>query len=334
MTKYDATLILTRSELKSLMNLEDYLEGIENAFKAHGEGLSYGTDMIHGSTPSDLEFHIKSGGLPINSRRYYGLKINSSCFTNKEKMGLPNIQGAILLFDGVSGFPLAIIDSIEPTIMRTGAGTAVALKYLADPKSHTITICGCGNQGKIQLRFAKSILPLTKAYVYDLSADIAEEFSREMACQLNIKILSTSDIKNAISNSQVVITCTPSKKPYVKNGYLQPGATLAAVGADTPDKQEIEEQLFKNNKIVTDILLQCQKAGEIHHALMHEVITITDVYAEIGEIVAGRKPGRENESEIIIYDSTGTALQDTAAASICFEKAISQKKGRYINLAG
>ena len=112
MASQKGTMVLTRSELAALMSMEEYIQGIENAFRMHGEGLTYGTDMVHGNTPGELEFHIKSGGLMLGDRLYYGLKINGSCFTNMPKFGIPNIMGTIILFDGEKGFPLAVVDSI------------------------------------------------------------------------------------------------------------------------------------------------------------------------------------------------------------------------------
>ena len=331
MTSPKGTLFLTRSELAALMSMEEYIQGIENAFRMHGEGLTYGTDMIHGDTPGELEFHIKSGGLKLGERLYYGLKINGSCFTNMPKFGLPNIMGAIILFDGEKGFPLAIVDSIEPTIKRTGAGTAVAAKYLAKKDSKTVTICGCGNQGRIQLKAIKEVLPVKQVFAYDQDNESAKAYAEQMGQDAAITIQATKDLAVAVNNSDVVITCTPSKKPYMMKEFITPGTLVASIGSDSPDKQELSVFLMQGTKVVVDILEQCVKAGELHHALEADVLSKNGVHAEIGQIVAGKKPGRETEDEIIVYDATGTALQDTAAAALCYEKAIKKQIGKYIN---
>ena len=331
MTTPKGTLFLTRSELAALMTMEEYIQGIENAFRMHGEGLTYGTDMIHGDTPGELEFHIKSGGLKLGERLYYGLKINGSCFTNMPKFGLPNIMGAIILFDGEKGFPLAIIDSIEPTIKRTGAGTAVAVKHLAKKDSKTLTICGCGNQGRIQLKAIKEVLPVKQVFAYDQDNESAKAYAEQMGQDAAITIQATKDLAVAVNNSDVVITCTPSKKPYMMKEFITPGTLVASIGSDSPDKQELSVFLMQGTKVVVDILEQCVKAGELHHALEADVLSKNGVHAEIGQIVAGKKPGRETEDEIIVYDATGTALQDTAAAALCYEKAIKKQIGKYIN---
>ena len=332
MNSPNGTLLLTRSELAALMSMKEYIQGIENAFRMHGEGLTYGTDMIHGDTPGELEFHIKSGGLKLGDRLYYGLKINGSCFTNMLKFGLPNIMGAIILFDGEKGFPLAIVDSIEPTIKRTGAGTAVAVKHLAKKDSKTLTICGCGNQGKIQLKAIKEILHVRQVFAYDQDNASAKAYAEQMERDLAIPIQAAEDLAVAVKNSDVVITCTPSKKPFMMKEFVTPGTLVASIGSDSPDKHELGVSLMQGTKVVVDILEQCAVAGELHHALEAGILSKDGVHAEIGQIVAGKKPGREAEDEIIVYDATGTALQDTAAAALCYEKAVEKRMGRYINL--
>jgi len=332
MAALNETLLLTRSDIAAMMSLEDYLEGVETAFRMHGQGKSFGTAMIHGDTPGELEFHIKAGGLFWRDRKYYGLKINGSCFSNKELRGLPNILGVILLFDGDSGFPLAVIDSAEPTIKRTGAGTAVAMKYLAAPDAKVMTVCGCGNQGRIQTRFLKMVRPIARVFAYDENPEAAEAFARNLKEELGLSIRPTQDLASAVAQSRIVITCTPSKRPFLLKEYVLPGTTIAAVGSDNPQKQELDARLLQGNKIVVDILSQCARAGELHHALEQSLLKVEDVYAEIGEIVSGKKPGRESPSEIIIYDATGTALQDTAAAVLCYEKALARNAGSRIRL--
>jgi ornithine cyclodeaminase/alanine dehydrogenase-like protein (mu-crystallin family) len=258
------TRLLTRSEIRALMSPEDYLEGVEYAFRMHGQGKSFGTTMLHGETPGDLEFHIKAGGLFWQDRKYYGLKINGSSFSNKELRGLPNILGAILLFDGDSGFPLAVIDSVEPTIKRTGAGTAVAMKYLAAPDVKVMTVCGCGNQGRIHVRFLKMIRPISRVFAYDAKPEAAEAFARNLNEELGLSIRPTQDLASAVAQSRIVVTCTPSKRPFLLKEYVLPGTTIAAVGSDNPQKQELDARLLEGNKVVVDILSQCAQAGELN----------------------------------------------------------------------
>jgi ornithine cyclodeaminase/alanine dehydrogenase len=154
-----------------------------------------------------------------------------------------------------------------------------------------------------------------------------------MSQKLSIDIEVPNDLANAASNSDIVVTCTPSKSPFLKKEFIQSGTLIASIGSDSPDKQELESTLMGGTKVVVDILVQCAALGELHHALKQEVLAIEQVHAEIGQIVAGKRAGRESEQEIIIYDATGTAIQNTAAAATCYEKAIKSGVGRYINLS-
>jgi ornithine cyclodeaminase/alanine dehydrogenase-like protein (mu-crystallin family) len=247
---------------------------------------------------------------------------------------MPTIQGVIALFDGENGKLLALLDSIEITILRTGAATAVAAKYLARPDSKVVTICGCGIQGRVQLKALREVLKPETVYAFDREAARADEFAREMSGELRMKVEPVGDLHRAASESDVCVTCTPSRQPVLKLKDVRPGTFVAAVGADNPLKQELEPELLASNKIVVDVLEQCATIGELHHALRGGIVTLADVYADLGEIVTGRKQGRTSDEETIIFDSTGTALQDVAAAAIVYERAAVAGIGATIDLFG
>lgn len=315
----EGTLLLSRGDVESLLSLEDCIAAVENAFRLHAEGKSLKPGLMHIDT-ADGEFHVKAGGLKLD-RSYFGVKINGGFFRNEKKFGLPNIQGLILLSDAENGRPLAIMDSVAITRIRTGAATAVAAKYLARANSNTVTICGCGTQGRVQLRALKHVLPIKQAYAFSRDEDRASEFADEMSEELGIVVSPTSDLRGSVTASDVVITCTPSRVPFLKGEYISRGTFIAAVGADSPDKQEIDPSLMASSKVVTDITRQCENVGELHHAIDDGLMTPKDVYAEIGEIICGNKLGRTTDNEITIFDSTGTALQDIAAAAVVIERA-------------
>ncbi|MGD0782724.1 MAG: ornithine cyclodeaminase family protein [Candidatus Aminicenantales bacterium] len=332
MAKTPRTRILTRGEISPLLDPKDYIEGVEYAFRRHGEGRSFGMAMIHADTPGDVEFHIKAGGLQWKEKSYFALKANGSSFRNGELRGLPNILGAILLFDAESGYPLAIMDSSELTRQRTAAGTAVALKYLAPAGAHTLLLCGCGVQGRIHLKYLNEVLRLERVLAYDVRPETARAFARDMEKEVGLPVEAVTGLSEAAARSRLIVTCTPSRAPFLRAADVRPGTTVAAVGADSPSKQEIEAGLLRDRKVVVDVLRQCAVAGELHHALEEGLITEADVHAEIGEIVAGRKTGRESAEETIIYDATGTAIQDTAAAILVCEKAEALDIGLMIDL--
>jgi ornithine cyclodeaminase/alanine dehydrogenase-like protein (mu-crystallin family) len=153
-----------------------------------------------------------------------------------------------------------------------------------------------------------------------------------MSPDLNVPIEATTDVRGAVRASGIVVTCTASRALLFPAEDVQPGTFIAAVGADAPGKQELDPDLLRRTKIVVDLTIQCVKVGELQHAISAGLLTPEKVYAELGEIVAGKKPGRLSDDEIIIFDSTGTALQDVAAAALVYERAIETSRGERINL--
>jgi ornithine cyclodeaminase/alanine dehydrogenase len=322
--------ILTRSQIASLLTLSDVIDAVEEAFRLYAEGRSLEPGLLHIDAPPG-EFHIKAGGLRLD-RTYFGLKVNGSFFQNSKRYGLPNIQGGIILFDADYGYPLALMDSIEITIQRTGAAVAVAAKHLARPDSAVATVCGCGNQGRVQLNALCQVLPITKAFAFDAVEAAAKRFAVEMSKQLGITVTQESNLEGATGQSDVVVTCTPSKQYYVHESYIKPGTFVAGVGADSHDKQELDPALLAGSKVVVDLLEQCKYVGELHHALDAGLLTEEDVHGELGAVVVGHVPGRTSAEEITVFDATGTALQDTAAAVLAYERAVEAGLGLTVHL--
>jgi alanine dehydrogenase len=325
------TLLLTRLDVAGLLTIEESIAAVERAFRHYGEGKTLPPGML-GVHARDGGFHIKAGILELD-RTYFAAKVNANFPRNVNRFGLPLIQGVIVLCDGENGRPLAVMDSIEITIQRTGAATAVAAKYLARANSKIATICGCGNQGGVSLRALTTVLPIEKVWAYDSDPDQAQRFSNEFASELPIDIEVVGDLRTAVRQSDLCITCTPSKQPFIKRDFVSPGAFIAAVGADSPEKRELEPALLSRCKIVVDVLEQCATIGELHHALDVGVITKESVHAELGEVITGLKPGRTSSDEIIIFDSTGMALQDVVTAALVYEKALSKESGTLMDFA-
>jgi alanine dehydrogenase len=319
-------LILKKSEIASLLTLADCIPVVEEAFRMRAEGRALAPGLMHIDADGG-EFHIKGGGLRLD-RTYVALKANGGFFQNRKLRGLPNIQGVILLFDGGTGTPLAVMDSIDITILRTGAATAIAARVLARPGASTALICGCGNQGRVQLAALRHALPaLRLAFAYDLDPAAARTFAAETAAAFGLEVTPETDLGRAASRSDVIVTCTPAKAPFLLKRHVRPGTFVAAVGADSPDKQELEPALLAGAKVVVDVLDQCARVGELHHALDAGLLTAADVHGELGEILAGRRPGRTDDVEITIFDETGTALQDAAAAVAVYRKALERGLG-------
>jgi ornithine cyclodeaminase/alanine dehydrogenase-like protein (mu-crystallin family) len=270
----------------------------------------------------DGGFHIKAGFLE-EGKSYFVAKMNANFPQNKQRFGLPTIQGVIILSDGENGYPLALMDSIEITIQRTGAATAVAAKYLARSDARIVTICGCGNQGRTQLRALLRVRPLKQAFVFDQDERQARLLADEFSDDLRIEPITREQLSTCVRKSDICVTCTPSRQYFLHREFIAPGTFVAAVGADSEEKQELDPALFISNKIVVDVLEQCAAIGDLHHAVQKKLLKTSDVHAELGQVVGGKKPGRIADDEIIIFDSTGMALQDAAAAVLVYEKAAS-----------
>jgi alanine dehydrogenase len=316
-------IFLDSTAVRELLSIEECITAVERAFRLHGEGKAPqpGVLGIHAERGA---FHIKAGTLDLG-RPYFAAKTNANFPGNVERYGLPTIQGVIALFDAERGIPLAILDSREITSLRTGAATAVATKYLAREDASVATICGCGVQGRTQLAAVAAVRALSRVYAVDRQHENAARFAREMSNELGIEVIAMTDLVAAARESDICVTCTPSRQAILGAGDVKAGAFVAGVGADNPDKQELAPALLARSAVVVDILDQAATSGDLHHAIAAGVMTRDDVRAELGEVVAGKKPGRLRDDEIVIFDSTGTALQDVAAAAAVYEKAIQRE---------
>ncbi len=325
------TLLLGRGDVAALLDLAECIVAVEQAFKAHAEGrsLAPGVLAVHAN---DGAFHIKAAGLEL-SRPYFAAKVNGNFMHNRERFDLPGIQGVIVLCDAENGAPLAVLDSIEITILRTGAATGVAAKYLARDDATTATICGCGNQGRVSLRAISQVRRLARVHAFDADRDISARYAAEMSRELQIAVTAVRELPAAFAESDIIVTCTPSTQPFLFQSQVMPGTFIAAVGADNETKQELDPHLLAAGKVVVDSLEQCAVIGDLKLALQRGLMTRADAHAELGEVIAGRKPGRETPEEIIVFDSTGTALQDVAAAAIVYERAINAGRGFGVNFA-
>jgi alanine dehydrogenase len=324
------TLVLTGRDVRALLGWDECIAAVEKAFRLHAEGKSLAPGVLGVRAPGG-GFHIKAAGLQLD-RLYFAAKTNANFSENPRRHGLPAIQGVIVLCDAEDGRALAVMDSIEVTVRRTAAATAVAARYLSRTDARSATICGCGIQGRAQLRALVRVRPLERAFAFDADAAAARAFAGEMSGELGFEVVPVSSPAAGLAESDVCVTCTPSRQAFVMRGQVRPGTFVAAVGADNADKQELDPQLMGAAMVVTDVTDQCAAIGDLHHAIEAGAMSRDDVYAELAELVTGRKEGRRSPEEITIFDSTGTALQDVAAAAVVYEKALAADGGLRVAL--
>ena len=208
----------------------------------------------------------------------------------------PAIKGVIAVFDIHDGTPLAMLDSAPITTLRTAAATAVAAKYLARKDAKTLAIIGFGTQGRAHVDAIKRVRDIETIRTFDIGDTID------------------------VADADIIVTCTPSKTPILDARHLRPGMFIAGVGADNPEKHELSPALLASSRVIVDVLEQAATMGDLHHAIEAGVMTREDVAGELADVVCGRVM-RTNDEEIFVFDSTGTGLQDLAAARVVVGRA-------------
>ena len=324
------TLILTRSDVQALLDIDACIDAVSEAFLAQAAGHALKSGVL-GTHVDGGGFHVKTSGL-TRGRRYFAAKINANHPQNRKLNGLPTIQGVIALHDASNGALLALLDSVEITTLRTAAATAVAAKQLARTDSSTVTVIGCGIQGRSQLLALSRIRSLVHVRAYDVDNHLMRDYADAMGRIVGCTVEPVTDYRSAARESDIVVTCTPAHAPLLSRSDVREGTFIAAVGADSEDKQELESALFASSKVVVDVMEQCATIGELHHALDDGLMSREDVHAELGDVVSGKRPGRTSATEVIIFDSTGTALEDVAAASLVYERALDAGAGSEVSL--
>jgi len=325
-----STLLLTRADVVKLLDYDTCINAVEKAFKSHAAGHTLPSGIL-GTHAPDGGFHVKTAGL-VSEKLYYAAKINANFPGNPQRYGLPTIQGVISLFDATNGRLLALIDSIEITSIRTAAATAVAAKHLARRDPQLVMIIGCGNQGRSHLRALSRVREVNHVIAYDVDPSAAPLFAHEMSEELGIRIQACPSYRDESPRCDIIVTCTTSRGSLLFPRDVSPGAFIAAVGADNEAKQEIAPELLASSTVVADVLDQCVAIGDLHHAIEAGVMKREDVHAELADVVSGKAAGRTSSDEIIVFDSTGTALEDVAAASVAYERALINGTGMEVML--
>jgi len=326
-----SALILTRGDVADLLDAEGARAAVEEAFRRHGSGRAAPPRLL-GFPVSGGGFHIKVAIYGNDSAEFFVAKTNANLPDNPTVRGLPTVQGVIQVFDAQSGGVLAIMDSIEVTALRTAAATAVAAKYLARDDAAIVTIAGCGTQGRAHACALAAVRTLEHAFLWDPDPRASERLAAELEAEPVVRCTVIGELSDGVRQSDIVVTCTPSTRYLVGPECVAAGTFIAGVGADSEEKRELDPRLLAQSAVVVDIVEQCAAIGDLHHALDAGTMTRQDVYAELGEIVAGRKPGRTARGETFVFDSTGMALQDAAVAVMVLERARTQRRGLRLDL--
>jgi ornithine cyclodeaminase/alanine dehydrogenase-like protein (mu-crystallin family) len=314
------TLLLPAADVRAVLPMRDCIDAVEAGFRLlAGGGVEQGVLGIH-TGPGG--FHLKAAAV-LAPRRYFVAKLNGNFPGNPSRLGLPSIQGVVALCDAENGRLLALIDSGELTRIRTGAATAVAARHLARPDSASLTLFGCGRQAESQVDALREVLPITRVWLNDPGPGAAARLADRLRTRHGIEAcpVEGDELLRSLGRSDVIVTCTPSRRFFLTRAMVPRGSFVAGVGTDDSRKQELEPELLAENTVVADVLDQCLAIGDLHHAHAAGLVTRDQVHAELAEVVAGTRPGRRDREEITVFDSTGTAIEDVAAAALCYERA-------------
>jgi ornithine cyclodeaminase len=313
--------ILTEAELRDLVSVDDAaISAVEKAFAWLTEDKVAMPPIMHIEVP---EF---SGDVDIKAAYVKGLdrfavKIGAGFFEN-EKRGLPSSPAMMVVLDARTGFVEAVLfDNAYLTDVRTGAAGAVAAKHLAPSKVHTAGVIGAGVQGRFQATALALVRPYERLLVYDTDSARLDRFVEEMGGALSAAVAAASGPEEVIRESQAVVTCTPSRKPYIQAAWLHPRLHITAMGADLPEKQELyPEAVGRADVLACDRISQSLTMGEFHHAAEAGILSDASL-VELGQIVTDKHHGRTDDDQITLCDLSGTGVQDTAIAHLALELA-------------
>lgn len=312
--------ILREKQIREFLDPLGCIGAMEHALAAYSSGKAELPSVIHLDVPENHgEIHVKAGYL--HGGPYYAVKMVSG-FANNPALGLPANDGMVVVFDAKTGAPAAfLLDNGFITDMRTAAAGAMAAKHLGREQIERVAIIGTGGQARYQVELLAKVRKFDEVRVWGRNPERAKQCVDDLRGRGH-RASAAGSVEEAVSGAVIVITVTASREPLVRAAWLRPGATIIAVGSDGPDKQELDvDVLARADRIVADSIPQCLRLGEIHHAVERGAIGKEKVTDELGEITAGRKPGRTYQDAIIVVDLTGVGVQDVAAASLVLERA-------------
>jgi len=323
--------LLSGRDLRRLLDPKVAVAAVREAYAAladdpRDQSRSVGF-MIEGGS-----IHVKSGLLP-GSHRAFAAKVNVNLPENWKLRRMPTIQGVVVLSDATDGRPLAMMDSMTLTGIRTAAAAALAAGYGARKDVKRAAIIGAGAQAEYQLEAMKAAFPLEIVRVFDIDAARAEAFARAYTTPSCAAICAPS-VREAARDAGICITCTTSRSPILTEDLDLNGCFVAAVGADNPEKHEIAPALMRRARVLVDDLEACASGGDLNHALRAGLMSEDQVHADLADLAAGRKPGRMLKDELVIFDSTGSGVQDVAAAWAAYQEASRTGIGMRFDLSG
>ena len=326
-------LLLSRKDVESVLTMEDCLVAVEAAF---GE-LARGKAVMPQRSVIKIQEHA---GLCLGMPAFIGGDVNAVGLKfvtvypdNPSKHDLPTTLGTLLLCDPATGKAVAVMDAGYLTAVRTGAASGVATKYLARDETPVCTIFGAGVQARKQLEAIALVRKLEKVNVIDIAAESRKRFASEMSELLGIRVAGTEDVEGAVREADIVITASSSHDPVFDGDWLKPGTHVNNIGSHSPDARELDTKTVQRSRFVADLAqANLAEAGDILIPIAEGAVTKDHIYASLGEIVIGEKPGRQNPDEITVFKSCGLAIQDIATALAIYNAAKAKGIGTQVEI--
>jgi ornithine cyclodeaminase/alanine dehydrogenase-like protein (mu-crystallin family) len=313
--------VLSADDVKRTLPMGEAVEIMKSAFAAlsRGEAVLPPRAHIDVAEPTGTALFMPSY---LPSLKRLGLKV-ATLFDGNQRLGLPRLQSLVMLVDGDTGSPLAILDGASLTAIRTGAASGAATSLLARESARRVAVFGAGVQGRTQLEAVCCVRGIADVSIQDPDVRAAEAFAREMSERLNVKCRVARDAADAVREADVICTATVSETPVFDDALLMPGVHINAIGSYKPHVQEIPEETVARAKIVVDhVEGALEEAGDLIVPLRKGLVTQDRVQTELGEVIAGAKPGRTSEDEITLFKSVGVGVQDLTAAAHVYDRAV------------
>jgi len=324
-------LVLSEKQVQSLLESDELIAALSQAHIQYSTGKAVMPVRLVVPLP-DIQGRITSMPGYLTEDQALGMKV-VTYFQNNPQRNIPAILATIMLFSAETGKMIAVMDGAYITAIRTACASALATKALANPETPILGILGAGVQARAHIRGLTRVRAISQIKIYSPSATSAASLKRAMENEVGVAIEVAESVEAVVRASDLLVTVTTAKEPIVKAEWLKPGVHINAVGSHRPDSREIDGATLAQAKVVVDsreaILAEC---GDILLAWKEKSVGGNVIYGEIGEVLAGAKPGRRSADEITLYKSVGIAIQDVAAAHLVYRKAVERNVGSHVEI--
>lgn len=318
-----------------ILNMADVIMGVEEVYRTKAQGEAAAWPLVEYTFKNGGVMDIRSGAV-FGTVNAHGAKLLNN-FPENAKENIPVFTGTLMTFDSNTGLPVGVMDASYITSLRTGAAAAIGAATLARKDSKTLLLVGAGRQSIYLLGATLLKMPgLERVIVSDpidydnavrFAETIRERLKEELAIETGVSFEAAQNLKEAVSESDVILTITRSTKPLIMKEWLKPGTHLSCVGADMVGKEEIDPEIFRTARAFADDAKQCCTVGEMEIPAKMGIISADSICGEIGQVLIGQVEGRLTDEDITVFDATGLAALDLVTAKIAVKAAEEKNMG-------